>query len=394
MAPGWVGGWVAPGWVGGWVAPGWVGGWVGGARVGGARVGGWVGGARVDGWRPGGWVGGWSPGGWVAPGWLCRWVAPGWVGGWVAPGLDQIGLKPEGAQKHSFSAFWLFGPSWAEAQMCPKTIAFGIPVPKNIRIRHSRYSYQLGLKPEGAQKHSFSAFRLIGPNWAEAGTCPRAFVFGILAVRWVASGWVGWWVAPGWMGGARVGGWVGGAWVGGWVGGARVRGWRPGGLVGGWRPGGWVAPGWVGGWVQPGWMGGARVRGWVGGWRPGGWVGGWRPGGWVGGWGPGGWVAPGWVGGWVGGARFRPNWPEARMCPKTFLFGVLAVRTKLTRNPNVPKNICIRHSGYSDQVGLKPECAQKHSYSAFLLFRPNWAEARTCPKIFVFGILAIRTKLG
>ena len=316
-----------------------VGGWVGGARVGGR-----VGGARVDGWRPGGWVGGWRPGGWVAPGWvggwvapgwLCRWVAPGWVGGWVAPGLDQVGLKPEGAQKHSFSAFWLFGPSWAEAQMCPKTFAFGIPVPKNIRIRHSGYSDQIGLKPDCAQKHSFSAFRLFGPNRAEAGMCPKTFVFGILAIRWVAPGWVGGWVAPGWLGGARVGGWVGG--------------WRPGGWVGGWSPGGWVAPGWVGGWVAPGWL----CR----------------------------WVAPGWVGGWVApgldqtglkpeGAQkhsfsafwlFGPSWAKAQMSPKTFAFGI-----------PVPKNIRIRHS-----------CAQKHSYSAFL-----------CPKTFVFGILAIRTKMG
>ena len=81
--------------MGGWVAPGWVGGWVGGARVGGARVGG----ARVG----------------------------GWVGWWVAPGSDQIGLKPECAQKHSFSAFRLFGPNWPEARMCPKRFVFSIP---------------------------------------------------------------------------------------------------------------------------------------------------------------------------------------------------------------------------------------------------------------------------
>ena len=86
------------------VAPGWVGGWVGWWRPGGWGPAGWVGGARVGGARVG-----------------------GWVGGWVVPGSDQIGQKPECAQKHSFSAFRLFGPNWAEARMCQKRFVFGIP---------------------------------------------------------------------------------------------------------------------------------------------------------------------------------------------------------------------------------------------------------------------------
>ena len=150
-----------PRWVDGWRLGGWVGGW---------RPGGWV--AR---WRPGGWVGGWRPGGWVAPGW--------WVGGWrPAAGwvlafwlFGPIGLKPECAQKSSFSAFWLFAPNWAQARMRPKTFVFGIPVvqiklgwspnvPKNIGIRHSGSSNQIGLKPECAQKHPFSTSWLLGPN--------------------------------------------------------------------------------------------------------------------------------------------------------------------------------------------------------------------------------------
>ena len=225
--------------------------------------------------------------------------------------------------------------------------------------------------------------------------CPKTFVFGILAVRWVAPGWVG--------------GWVGGARVGGWVVGARVDGWRPGGgvvggarVLGGFRHFGCsdqigLKPGcaqnhsfWALWLFRPNWaearicpktlvfgilhgylMGGAGVGGWLGGarvdgWRPGGWVGGWRPAGWVDGWRMGVWLAPGWVGGWV-----APGWVGGARVLGGFW-----------------------HPGSLDQIGLKPECAQKHSFSAFWLFRLNWAQARMCPKTFDFGILAVRNTLG
>ena len=119
-----------------------------------------------------------------------------------------------------------------------------------------------------------------------------------------------------------------------------------------------MAPRWMGDARVGGWVGGARVGGWMGGARVGGWVGGARMGGWVGGARMDGWRLGG---GWVGGAR------------------VLGA---------------FWHSGCSDQIGLKPECAQKRSFWAFWLFRPNWAQAGMCPNILVFGILALWTKFG
>ena len=250
---------------------------------------------------------------------------------------------------------------------------------------------------------------------------------------------MGGWVAPGWMGGARVGGWVGGARVGGWVGGARVGGWVVGARVDGWRPGGGVVGGarvrggfrhfgcsdqiglkpgcaqnhsfWALWLFIPNWaearicpktlvfgilhgylMGGAGVGGWLGGarvdgWRPGGWVGWWRPAGWVDGWRMGVWLAPGWVGGWV-----APGWVSgARVLGGFWHPGSL---DQIGLKPECAQKHSFGHSGSSDQIGLKPECAQKHSFSAFWLFGLNWAQARMCPKIFVFGILAVRTTLG
>ena len=117
---------------------------------------------------------------WAHSGFSPIWSKPGathpggWVGGWVAPGLDQIGLKPECAQKHSFSAFRLFGPNWAEARMCPKRFVFGI-----LAVRR-----QFGPNSRIAKNESFwahSGFRPIGPNsrnaenecfWADSGFSP------------------------------------------------------------------------------------------------------------------------------------------------------------------------------------------------------------------------------
>ena len=82
------------------------------------------------------------------------------------------------------------------------------------------------------------------------------------------------------------------------------------------------------------------------------------------------------------------------MCPKPFVLGFPAVRTKLGPTPNVPKNIRLRHSGSSYQIGPNPECAQKHLFWAFRQFGPKWAQARMCPKAFVLGIPGVRTKLG
>ena len=231
--------------VGGLVGGAWLGGWMGGAWVAGWGQGGWVGG-----WRLGGWVGGWRPGGWVAPGcWLSFGILPLRTKLGESPNVpkhtrfghsgcsDQMRLRPECAQICFFSVFWLFGPNWAEARMCPKN------VPKNIRFRHSGQTDKIGLKPECAQKHWYWAFWLFEPNGAEARMCPKH----PFSAFWLFDGW-------------RLGGWVGG--------------WRPGGwVVPEWRLGGWVAPGWVGGWVAPGWMRGRVAPGWMGGARvQGGWV--------------------------------------------------------------------------------------------------------------------------
>ena len=80
--------------------------------------------------------------------------------------------------------------------------------------------------------------------------------------------------------------------------------------------------------------------------------------------------------------------------PKAFVLGSPGVRTKLGPSPNVPKSIRFGLSGSSDQIGPKPERAQKHLFSAFRQFGPNWAQARTCPKTFVFGIPGVWAHSG
>ena len=89
-----------------------------------------------------------------------------------------------------------------------------------------------------------------------------------------------------------------------------------------------------------------------------------------------------------------PNWAQARMCPKAFVLGIPGVGTKLGPSPNVPKSIRFGHSGSWDQIGPKPECAEKHSFWAFRELGPNWAQARMCPKAFALGIPGVGTKLG
>ena len=239
---------------------------------------------------------------------------------------DQIGPKPECAQKHSFWAFRELGPNWAQARMCPKAFVLGISgvgtklgpspnVPKSIRFGHSASWDQIGPKPECAQKHSFWAFRELGPVWAQARMCPKAFVLGISGV------------------GTKLG---------------------PSPTV----PKS-IRFGHFGSWDQIGPKPECAQKHSFWEFR-----------------------------------ELGPNWAQARMCPKAFVLGIPGVGTKLGLSPNVPKSIRFGNSGSWDQIGPKPECAQKHSFWAFRELGPNWAQARMCPKAFVLGIPGVGTKLG
>ena len=239
---------------------------------------------------------------------------------------DQIGPKPEGAQEHSFWAFRELGPNWAQARMCPKAFVLGVPgvgtklgpspnVPKSIRFGHSGSWDQIGPKPECAQKHSFWAFRGLGPNWAQARMCPKAFVLGLPGVGTKLG------PSPNVPKSIRFG------------------------ISGSWDQ------------IGPKPECAQKHSFWA----------------------------------------FRelgPNWAQARMCPKAFVLGIPGVGTKLGPSPNVPKSIRFGHFGSWDQIGPKPECAQKHSFWAFRELGPNWAQARMCPKVFVLGIPGVGTSLG
>ena len=303
---------------------------------------------------------------------------------------DQIGPKPECAQKHSFWAFRVLGPNWAQARMCPKAFVLGIPgvgtklgpspnVPKSIRFGNSGSWDQIGPKSECAQKHSFWAFRELGPNWAQARMCPKAFVLGIPGVgtklgpspnvsKSIRFGHFGSWdqIGPKPECGQKHSFWafreLGPNW-------AQARMCPKAFVLG--------IPG-VGTKLGPSPNVPKSIRfGHFGSWDQ---------------------IGPKpecaqkhsfW--------EFRelgPNWAQARMCPKAFVLGIPGVGTKLGPSPNVPKSIRFGHSGSWDQIGPKPECAQKHSFWEFWELGPNWAQVRMCPKAFVLGIPGVGTKLG
>ena len=90
----------------------------------------------------------------------------------------------------------------------------------------------------------------------------------------------------------------------------------------------------------------------------------------------------------LGTFRLQPNLVRTAGMPKRNVFGHIRASAQFGPNSRNAKNECFwAHSGFKP-IWSKPGATHPAR------FGPNWAEARMCPKRFLSGVPAVRTKLG